>query len=237
MRQSIVSIAATPRGHFHPAPGASHGAADKSIGSIRPPVDGALGAVQFTTICRSAYSRRSAAKTCSKSCCSPSDPRLPEACRRVAFVAGATEHSAVRVIGGMAGVAVPRRDGLCRGFAGVACRAFEAAMRACERIFRLAIVVESPEGPTIGVVASGAVGAQAPAMMVVLVAGAARAIRPLVGRADVAFLARHGGVQADQRKAREIMIESGLLSPSEVVVAALAARSQLAFMGIILLVA
>ena len=53
----------------------------------------------------------------------------------------------------------------------------------------------------------------------------------------MAFLAGHDGMAPDQREACDIVIEGHLPSPAGFLVALLAARAELGFVGIILLVA
>lgn len=54
---------------------------------------------------------------------------------------------------------------------------------------------------------------------------------------DVAAFAWHRGVQADERKFGQVVVEGDGLAPARIVVAALACGAELALMGILLLVA
>ena len=61
----------------------------------------------------------------------------------------------------VASVAVRWQGDLCDIFRGVAGVAVERAVRACQRIFGLAIVIEAPAGPAVRVVTERAIGPQA----------------------------------------------------------------------------
>ena len=68
---------------------------------------------------------------------------------------------------------------ILRGMAGVA---VERAVRTCQWIFGLAIVVEAPARPTIRIVAERAIGPQTTHMVCVFVAGRTRDRRVLERR-------------------------------------------------------
>ena len=53
----------------------------------------------------------------------------------------------------------------------------------------------------------------------------------------MALLARHGGMQASQRKSRDVVVEDDLLAPPAFVVALATAVPQLALVGIVFLMA
>ena len=113
----------------------------------------------------------------------------------------------------------------------------QALMRSRQRIPGLCRMVEAPARPSIRVVAQGAISAQPPLVMPVPVTTRANPRRVLERRRAMTFLARHDGMAADQRKARNVMIEADLLPPAGLAMTAFAAGSELAFMRIILLVA
>lgn len=102
---------------------------------------------------------------------------------------------------------------------------------------RLGCVIEAPTGPAVRIVALGAGGAEPSLMVSVLVAGGTglRCVLELGGA--MALLAGDGLVQADEGKARDVMIEHDLLAPASVLVAFLAGRSELSLMRVVLLVA
>lgn len=69
--------------------------------------------------------------------------------------------------------------------------------------------------------------------MAVLVAFLAGGRRILVGRATMAFLARHLRVQADQRKMRDVVIERDALAPVSIAVTGFASSTQLALVWVV----
>lgn len=158
-------------------------------------------------------------------------------CRDMAFFAGPSEGAPVSVITTMAAVTGRwRRHFLLCGrlMTGAALQPF---MCSCQCKLRLLVVVEAPECPTIGVVTGGTLGAQRAAVMFVFVARGTRCGRILECLRAMAFLAGHRGVQSDQGKSRQIVIERNLLQPLRFVVTTLTARAELAFVRIVGLVA
>jgi len=99
--------------------------------------------------------------------------------------------------------------------------AIELHMSAVEFVIGLGVVIELPDGPSIGVVANGAMGAQGALMNVILfMAGTASQRIYLVARVQMALLARDGGMQADKRKACHVVIKDHALVPFLFVMAA-----------------
>jgi hypothetical protein len=79
----------------------------------------------------------------------------------------------------------------------VAGLAIEAAMRPCQWVTRLCVVIKAPPRPTIRIVAERAIRPQAPLMMLVGVAGRAIQRRFLEPQRAMAFLARYDGVASE----------------------------------------
>ena len=104
-------------------------------------------------------------------------------------------------------------------------------------IVGLLVMIEDPEVKTVWIVALGT-GPAEPALVVwVLVATLAGARRILEGVRPVAFLARYGGVEADQREPRQIVVEFDFLAPARLGMTALASFAELALVRIALFVA
>lgn len=106
-----------------------------------------------------------------------------------------------------------------------------------QREARLLCVVEAPKRPAVWIVARFASRAHAALVMRIVVAGSAGEWSTLERRTLVAGFARHRRMQANQRKLRQIVVESYFFAPARCVVARLAARAELAFMSIVLIVA
>lgn len=101
--------------------------------------------------------------------------------------------------------------------------AIELAVLALELVVGLGVMIEFPYTPAIGVMAGGTTLAERVLVNVVLlVAGVTVEGIHLVAGVQVAFLARHRCVQADERKASHVMIEDHPLIPSLFIVAAVA---------------
>jgi hypothetical protein len=115
--------------------------------------------------------------------------------------------------------------------------AAQLLMRSSKRIFGLSSMVEAPPAPSIWIVTSYAtrIDAETPLMMRVLMTFFASHWRILIGESPMAFFARHGGVQPNQRKMRQIVIE-GNFPPVLFAVALLATPTQLFLMRVLLLV-
>ena len=114
---------------------------------------------------------------------------------------------------------------------------FQPIVRSRERKSRLFVVIEAPARPSIRIVAVCAVRAEAAGMKHILVASRTIAWRVLEGRGAVAFLAGDGGVQADERKASEIVIERDFLAPTHLVVALAATIAELPLVRVVFLMA
>lgn len=130
-----------------------------------------------------------------------------------------------------------RNRNLGSGLDRVARVAIEASMRAIQCEPGLRVVIEAPAGPSVWIVAHGAIAGQAAFVMLILMAARAGARRILERGRAVAFLAWDDGVTPDQRESRYVMIEGHLPAPPGFLVALLAARAELGFVGVILLVA
>ncbi len=137
----------------------------------------------------------------------------------------------------MTRIAIRRQRDLGNVPGHVAGVAIEAAMCPGQRIACLGVMIEAPSRPTIRVVAERTIGAQAPLVMLVPVAGGACERRILEPGRAVTFLARHDGVPSNQRKSRDVVIEERYAAPIVLAVAPLAAGAELAFMPVILAVA
>lgn len=98
---------------------------------------------------------------------------------------------------------------------------------------RLGIVVESPQAPPIGVVTDSAFCTQAPFVIIILrVATHTGRPRVLIGWRQVAGSAGRSGMQPDQWKFRQVMVEGNLRFPTCLVVTSIAACSLLASVDI-----
>jgi hypothetical protein len=116
--------------------------------------------------------------------------------------------------------------------------AIDLHMRTIEFVIGLGVVVELPDAPTIGVVAGGAMGAEHELVNIIfLVARIAVQRIHLVAGVQMTFLARHGGMQADEREAGHVMVEYHSLVPLLLVVAARALLTFLVFMYVIVFMA
>ena len=110
-------------------------------------------------------------------------------------------------------------------------------MRSGQRILCLRVVIKSPASPTVGVVAKTAIGSKAALMMIVLVTVRTDDRSSLERCGLMAFLARNDRVPAYQRKASQIVVETGHPSPAGVLVAFFTPGPELPLMRIVLLVA
>ena len=130
-----------------------------------------------------------------------------------------------------------RNRNLGSGLDRVAGVAIEASMRAIQSESGLRVVIEAPAHPSVWIVALSAVARQPALMMLILMTTRAGARRLLERGRAVAFLARDDGVTPNQRESRYVVIEGHLPAPPSFLVALLAARAELGFVGVILLVA
>ena len=111
------------------------------------------------------------------------------------------------------------RGGLVASFAG------QIGMSARQRESRLQLVIERPEVPAAGAVAAGAVGSQTAAMVIVPAMAAGAGLPGIFeGKARVTLLAACQPVQAQKRKVRELVIETGGAAPAVRIVAVAADR-------------
>jgi len=113
-------------------------------------------------------------------------------------------------------------------------RALESGVGAVQWEIGLAVVIERPQHPAVGVVAGFASIAQRPLVLVIVAMtfhALARSVA--VGGRQVAFLAWCGRVQSDQGKARETVIEQHPAAPGILVVAVGALGSLLSLVGIV----
>lgn len=163
------------------------------------------------------------------------DVHVSPASRNMAALAILAECTPVRVFAGMTGAAIGgelqtgRRFGLVTGFAN------DLFMRSRQREFRLTRMIKAPARPAVRIVAIAATVSEPPLMEVLVTSGAGRRRALVRGRA-MAFLARNRGMQSDQRKARQFVIERQTLSPIGIVVASFAAFAQRALVRIVIAV-
>jgi hypothetical protein len=136
----------------------------------------------------------------------------------VAAITGGLQDDLADVLGCMTGVTI------------------ETLMSSGQRILRLGAVIEAPSSPTVRVVTESAIRSQAALVKLILVATGASRPRILEQGRVMTFLAGDGGVQPDERKSCKIVIERHCLAPCGVSMALIAAISELAAVGIILLV-
>ena len=108
-------------------------------------------------------------------------------------------------------------------------------MRAVQGERRFGIVVEPPALPAVRIVTRRAVAPQAPLMDIVCrMTTGAIGLGVSEGVTCVTLLARHRTVQAQQREARELMIEGDLLGPARFHMTTVATLFQLSFVHIVL---
>jgi len=112
----------------------------------------------------------------------------------------------------------------CRTF--VTCRAVKFVMCAGERELRRLVMVELPNIPAVRCMTARTLFTQA-TLVTILLLMAAIAIGLGVFKLlrEMALLARHGNMQADQRKVAEVVIETDVLMPIVGDVALLALRA------------
>ena len=108
-------------------------------------------------------------------------------------------------------------------------------MGAVEFVVGLGVVIEFPDAPAIGVVAGAAMDAERELVNIVtLVARIAIQRFHLVAGVQMAFFARYGGMQSDERKTRHVMIKNHAFVPFLLV---MAARTFLAFLAFVYVIA
>ena len=162
---------------------------------------------------------------------------LLERLRGVAFLAGAAKGATMRVVAAVAAETGRRCRDARGGFLSMTGMTRRSLVRACQGKLRALVMVEAPKRKTIRIMAARA-GRSNPALVVfILVTTFAVTRCILVGRRAMAFLARNGGVKANQWKARKIVVEVYLFPPTGFSVAALAFVAELTFVRVLLLVA
>ncbi len=117
--------------------------------------------------------------------------------------------------------------------------AVQVAVAAGERVVGLAVVIEAPSGPIVGIVATGAVLAQTSVVdagIVGTVAGGALSGGILEFGAEVAGLTGYRPMQPEQGEGREVVVETHRPQPTIGTVALLAFPALLAAMTVVLLV-
>ena len=139
------------------------------------------------------------------------------------------------VFGAVAIVAVDRQLQVDRIFCLVARLACDFLVRAGQWIFCLGRMVEAPPSPAIRIMAGRTLGTET-SLMFVLVAFFTRERSLFILRRLMTVLARHRSMQSNQGKAREIVIEPGLLPPIVLIMAPLAFRTELVLVWILALV-
>lgn len=156
----------------------------------------------------------------------------------MAPLAALAKASAMLVIAAMTGVAGRGHAHFLAHRFAVACIAMESLVPAAEYEFGLGVVIETPERPSVRIVARSTFRPEAALVRVAFfVAVCAFESRPLVGGGEVAFLARHDGVQPDQREPRQIVIEEDFFGPAAGIMAAFALRAEATFVYVVALVA
>ncbi len=114
---------------------------------------------------------------------------------------------------------------------------FELFVSAVQRSLRLGVVIEDPQLPAIGVVACAALSAQTPFMVGVLVAIGTLARGLFEGLRQMAFFARHHAMQANEGKARQVMVKGNVFAPARRIMAFRALFAELSLVHIILFMA
>ena len=124
---------------------------------------------------------------------------------------------------------VGRRLNLVTGFT------HKIAVRACQWIARLLVVIKTPARPAVRIVTAATSRTKSTLMpvMVTLFAGKRRV---LIGRGSMALLAGDRDMKADQGHPRQIMVEGEFLAPVIFIMTPIAALSQFTLMRILLAV-
>jgi hypothetical protein len=149
----------------------------------------------------------------------------------------APEHSEVGIVVPVTPVATSGQPDLGRRRRAVARVAVELLVHAEEREIRLTGMLEPPEGPPVRVVAEGTGRPQtAQVDVVVRVAGYALDARVPVPRCGVALLAGGHGVEPEQRKPGQIVLEEHLGHPSLLVVTLATASALLPLVYVVVVV-
>ena len=153
--------------------------------------------------------------------------------RGMALLALAAELPEVDVILDVARRAVTRQLDLSCGLAVALC-ALQLLVCAAQRKTGVALVVEGPDVPAVRRMTVVAPLTEAsPVLVCGLVAAVAICCGACIRRCEVALLAWHGDVLADQRESTQVVIEAHLRAPTIVTVAAVASSSELACVHIV----
>lgn len=144
----------------------------------------------------------------------------------MALLTRLAERALVLVVLAVASNTVRRCGHLLDILGGVAGVTLQSLVCASERKSGLTAMIEPPARPSIRVVTLRAFGCKATLVIRILVATLAGARRFLEVLAQVAFLAWHYGVLADQREAGHVMIECDFRTPPGFLVTALAFRAE-----------
>ena len=127
-----------------------------------------------------------------------------------------------------------------RDLGGIFCRmagmTLQTGMCSGQRELGFLVVIEAPEREAVGVMTARASGTKPALVMLVFVTTLARPRGILVGGGAMTLLAWYRGVEADKWKPAEVVIEGDFLAPGRFIMAALAALSELAVVGIVFLV-
>ncbi len=123
-----------------------------------------------------------------------------------------------------------RGESTLTGMAGVA---VQPSMGTGQPEIRLAVMVKFPVRPAIRVVAVGAGVPQPPVMKSILVTVRAFGCGLFERRRLVAAFAGNNGMQSNQRKRGDIVVENNLCTPSFCTVASSTTRTQLAFVNVV----
>lgn len=107
-----------------------------------------------------------------------------------------------------------------------------------QRVIGLLVMVEPPERPAVGVVAQSAIRPE-PSLVPValLVAFGALERGSLIAGGEMAFLAGHDGMLANQRESRQIVFEKHFLVPAAGIVAVVAPVAEASLVHVVALVA
>lgn len=161
------------------------------------------------------------------------DVHVSPAGRKMAAFAVPAERAPVHVLAGVTRAAIRRqlesgwRLRLVAGFAN------DLSVCSYQRKLRLARMIKAPASPAVRIVAIAATVSE-PALVKILVAAAACSRRAFVRWRPVAFLTGNRGMQSDQRKARQLVIERPGASPIGIVVASFASFAEFSFVRIVL---
>jgi hypothetical protein len=156
----------------------------------------------------------------------------------VAAATLAAEASAVPIVTGVAAGTGREERHAGVGWRPVAGVAVEPLVSTAQRKARVSIVVEAPALPAIRVVAAGAVRSEATDVEIVPGVAAVALERHVVeATRRVALLAGHRCVDAEQGKARDVVLEGYVVAPTPFDVTGIAGLSELAAMHVVVSVA